>query len=418
MAPLQGPLQEEAADESDTFQVRGSESLAAKRLIDEKFARGSEMAAVIAYVARRRARHPRTASAIQADARRDLPLGRDPDADAGRHAVRARLRQGRPAGPQPRPGAADLARQQPRAGQRADDRRQHADRRGGGARRSARSCRRPPATGLRAYVTGEAGFEADRSAAVKGIDETLLLVTCGVLVLLLLAIYRSPLVALVPIFVVGVAYVVAGGITYALVAAGITDVSGQTTAILIVLMFGAGTDYCLLIVARFRDELRRTEDVGEAMARATERTGPAILSAGAIVIVAMLVLALADFNATREMGPILALGIAVMVVAGLTLLPAILATLGRRAFWPAVPRAQDAEPPVGDDLAPRRRAWSARGPRRRPRSSPRSCSWARSAASAGREPLALLRGLPRGARVGAGRAADLRRASSRAAPRR
>ena len=161
--------------------------------------------------------------------------------------------------------------------------------------------------------------------------------------------------------------------TYALVAAGITDVSGQTTAILIVLMFGAGTDYCLLIVARFRDELRRTEDVGEAMARATERTGPAILSAGAIVIVAMLVLALADFNATREMGPILALGIAVMVVAGLTLLPAILATLGRRAFWPAIPRAQDAEPPVVDGLAPRRPRWSARGPRRRPRSSPRSC---------------------------------------------
>ena len=94
------------------------------------------------------------------------------------------------------------------------------------------------------------------------------------LVLLLLAIYRSPLVALVPIFVVGVAYVVAGGLTYVLVAAGVTDVSGQTTAILIVLMFGAGTDYCLLIVARFRDELRRTEDVGEAMARATERTGP------------------------------------------------------------------------------------------------------------------------------------------------
>ena len=109
-----------------------------------------------------------------------------------------------------------------------------------------------------------------------------------------------------------------------------TEVSGQTTAILIVLMFGAGTDYCLLIVARFRDELRRTEDVGEAMARATERTGPAILSAGAIVVVAMLVLTVADFNATREMGPILALGVAVMVVAGLTLLPAILATLGRR----------------------------------------------------------------------------------------
>src|SRR5919108_1306080 len=191
------------------------------------------------------------------------------------------------------------------------------------------------------------GREADRSEAVKSIDETLLIVTCAVLVLLLLAIYRSPFVALVPLAVVGVAYVVAGGLTYLLVDAGVTGVSGQTTAILIVLMFGAGTDYCLLIVARFRDELRRTEDVGAAMARATERTGPAILSAGAIVIVAMLVLALADFNATREMGPILALGIAVMVAAGLTLLPAILATLGRRAFWPAVPRLLATEPPVG-----------------------------------------------------------------------
>ena len=119
------------------------------------------------------------------------------------------------------------------------------------------------ATGLRAYVTGEAGFEADRSEAVKGIDETLLLVTVrACCVLLLLAIYRSPLVALVPIFVVGVAYVVAGGADVrARRAPGVTDVSGQTTAILIVLMFGAGTDYCLLIVARFRDELRRTADV-------------------------------------------------------------------------------------------------------------------------------------------------------------
>ena len=202
------------------------------------------------------------------------------------------------------------------------------------------------ATGLRAYVTGEAGFEADRSEAVKGIDDTLLLVTCAVLLVLLLAIYRSPLVALVPLLVVAIAYLVAGGVTYGLVAAGVTDVSGQTTAILIVLMFGAGTDYCLLLVARFRDELRRTEDVGAAMARAVERPGPAILSAGAIVAAAMLVLALADFNATREMGPVLALGVAIMVAAGLTLLPAILAALGRRAFWPAVPRVEPVAPPA------------------------------------------------------------------------
>ena len=223
-------------------------------------------------------------------------------------------------------------------------------------------------TGLRAWVTGEVGFEADRSEAVKTIDDTLLLVTCGVLVLLLLAIYRSPLVALVPLLVVGIAYVVAGGLTYMLVEAGVTIVSGQSAAILIVLMFGAGTDYCLLIVARFRDELRRTHDVDEAMAAATERTGPAILSAGAIVIVAMLVLALADFNATREMGPILALGIAVMVVAGLTLLPAILGTLGRRAFWPAIPQVE-VEPGAPGRCGRASGAWSAVTPSRPPAAS-------------------------------------------------
>jgi RND superfamily putative drug exporter len=346
MAPLQGPLQREAADESDTFQVRGSESLEAKRTIDEKFARGSEMAAVIAYH-RAGGLTSQDRSAIEGDAReicREAPIptltlvgtpygigcgADDPlDLSPGRSLLIA---------PDNNVVLASALM--------TDDSTQTAE----AAVEAIRKIVPPPAgdaTGLRAYVTGEAGFEADRSAAVKGIDETLLLVTCAVLVLLLLIIYRSPLVALVPIFVVSIAYLVACGLTYALVAAGLTNVSGQTTAILIVLMFGAGTDYCLLIVARFRDELRRTQDVGEAMAAATERTGPAILSAGAIVIVAMLVLALADFNATREMGPILALGVAVMVAAGLTLLPAILATLGRRAFWPAVPRVQPDAPAV------------------------------------------------------------------------
>ena len=270
----------------------------------------------------------------------------------------------------------------------------------------------PPAgdaTGLRAYVTGEAGFEADRSAAVEGIDETLLLVTVAVLLVLLLAIYRSPLVALVPLLVVGLAYLVAaGGRRTGSWPPALTTISGQTSAILIVLMFGAGTDYCLLIVARFRDELRRTDDVHVAMARATERTGPAILSAGAIVVVAMLALALADFNATREMGPILALGVAVMVAAGLTLLPAMLAALGRRSFWPAVPRRR-AGPP-----RPRAAAWSAVAGSSRARPAVDGGGrHARAARGGARQPrraraARLLRGVPRSARVGAGPAADPR----------
>jgi RND superfamily putative drug exporter len=336
--PLQSKLQERAADESDTFLVRGSDSAAAKRLIDARFRSGSEMAAVIAYF--------RDTGITAADRERMK-------ADAMRlcrsRAIPSLTRIGTPdllACGQTDPLDLSPGRSLLLSGDgsialssvlTSDDSTPTAE----AAVEAIRAVVPPPAgdaTGLRAYVTGEAGFEADRSAAVEGIDETLLLVTVAVLLVLLLAIYRSPLVALVPLLVVGLADVVAAGVTYGFVAAGATTISGQTSAILIVLMFGAGTDYCLLIVARYRDELRRTADVHEAMTGAAERTGPAILSAGAIVVVAMLALALADFNATREMGPILALGVAVMVAAGLTLLPAILAALGRRSFWPAVPR--------------------------------------------------------------------------------
>jgi RND superfamily putative drug exporter len=348
MVPLQGPLQSRASDESDTFMVRGSESLEAKRAIDEHFRAGAESVAVIAYV-RDGGIQTRDRDRIIADARRICASGAIPSLKSVGTAYGLGCGQTDPLDLSP--GGPGLLTSSDASVALAsalltDDSTPTAEI----AVDTIRKIVPPPtgdATGLRAWVTGEVGFEADRSEAVKTIDDTLLLVTCGVLILLLLAIYRSPLVALVPLLVVGIAYVVAGGLTYMLVEAGATTVSGQSTAILIVLMFGAGTDYCLLIVARYRDELRRTHDVGAAMAAATERTGPAILSAGAIVIVAMLVLTLADFNATREMGPILALGVAVMVVAGLTLLPAILGTLGRRSFWPAVPQVEVEPRPTG-----------------------------------------------------------------------
>ena len=341
MAPLQGPLQSRAADESDTFMVRGSESAEAKKTIDSNFRAGAESAAVIAYFRDGGLSSPDRERMVS-DARRicasrtipTLKLVGTPYGLGCGNTDPLDLSPGGPGLLTSSDASVGLS-----TALMTDDSTPTAE----AAADTIRRIVPPPEgdkTGLRAWVTGEVGFEADRSEAVKTIDDTLLLVTCAVLVLLLLAIYRSPLVALVPLVVVGIAYVVAGGLTYMLVEAGVTTVSGQSAAILIVLMFGAGTDYCLLIVARFRDELRRTQDVGEAMAAATERTGPAILSAGAIVIVAMLVLTVADFNATREMGPILALGIAVMVVAGLTLLPAILGTLGRRSFWPMIPQVE------------------------------------------------------------------------------
>jgi RND superfamily putative drug exporter len=347
MVPLQGPLQDRAADESDTFLVRGSESAEARKVIDENFRAGSESTAIIAYfrdggiTGADRAR-------ITSDGRRICAAGTIPSLKQVGSAYGLYCGDSDPLDLSPGgPGLLTSSDASVALGavSMTDDSTQTAE----AAVATIRSIVPTPEgddTGLRAWVTGEVGFEADRSEAVKTIDETLLIVTCAVLIVLLLAIYRSPLMALVPIFVVGIAYVVAGGLTYLLVEAGVTTVSGQSTAILIVLMFGAGTDYCLLLVSRFRDELRRTADVGEAIDRAAARTTPAILSAGAIVVAAMLVLAVADFNATREMGPILALGIAVMVVAGLTLLPALLGALGRRAFWPAIPRVEPTPRPV------------------------------------------------------------------------
>ena len=341
LVPLQGPLQTRAADESETFLVRDSESARAKHLIEQQFRAGSESAAVIAYFrdggirTEDRQRMVEDARAICASATiPSLKLVGTPYGMGCGQTDPLDLSPGGPGLLTSSDSSVAIA-----TALMTDDSTPTAE----AAADTIRRIVPPPEgdeTGLRAYVTGEVGFEADRSEAVKSIDETLLIVTCAVLIALLLAIYRSPLVALVPILVVGIAYVVAGGLTYLVVRTGVTGVSGQTTAILIVLMFGAGTDYCLLLVARFRDELRRTADVDTAIADATERTGPAILSAGAIVVVAMLVLVVADFNATREMGPILALGIAVMVAAGLTLLPAILGTLGRRSFWPAIPQVE------------------------------------------------------------------------------
>jgi RND superfamily putative drug exporter len=352
LAPLQPDLQSRAADESDTFTVRGSESAEAKQLIDRQFRSGSEMAAVIAYF---------RDGGLTADDRRRMEA--DAFALCRSGAIPSLSRVGTPyllacgktdpldLSPGPALLLSDDGSVALAAALMSEDTTPVAE----SAVAAIRAVVPPPhgdSTGLRAYVTGEAGFEADRSAAVEGIDQTLLAVTAAVLLVLLLAIYRSPLVALVPMVVVVLAYLVAAGATDGLAAAELTTISGQTTAILIVLMFGAGTDYCLLIVARFRDELRQTADVHEAMARAAQRSGPAILSAGAIVVVAMLTLGLADFNATREMGPILALGVAIMVAAGLTLLPAILAALGRRSFWPAVPRPEPERPPAS-------RLWSS-----------------------------------------------------------
>jgi RND superfamily putative drug exporter len=187
--------------------------------------------------------------------------------------------------------------------------------------------------GMDVYLTGGVGFNTDAEEVFSDLDAKLLLATVALVLVLLGAIYRSVLVALTPLVVVFFAYNVTNALVYALAKSGAT-ISSNSTSILIVLMFGVGTDYCLLLVSRYREELRRTEDKHDAMARAVRRAGPAILASGLTVSLAMLTLALADNKNTSSLGPVAAIAVFTAMVAGLTLLPTLLTIFGRSGFWP------------------------------------------------------------------------------------
>ena len=190
---------------------------------------------------------------------------------------------------------------------------------------------------MQVKVTGPAGFSADASAAFEGINSTLLLATVALVFFLLVLIYRSPIFWVLPLAAVLVAEAVVRGLGYLLAEAGVV-INGQTGGILLVLVFGAGTDYALLITARYREELLRTEDKHEAMQVALVRAGPAILASAGTVVAALLCLSFASVNSISGLGPVGAMGVAVAAAAMLTLLPGLLLVGGRRAFWPYVPR--------------------------------------------------------------------------------
>jgi putative drug exporter of the RND superfamily len=192
-------------------------------------------------------------------------------------------------------------------------------------------------SGLEAKVTGPAGFALDAVDVFKSINGTLLLATAGLVLVLLIVIYRSPIFWLIPFFSVLLAEFVTRGLGYLIAEAGVT-VTGQSGGILPVLVFGAGTDYALLMVSRYREELRRNEDKHDAIRITLRRTSPVVLASGATVVAALITLSLADVSATAGLGPIGAMGIAIAVIAMLTILPALLTLFGRRAFWPFIPR--------------------------------------------------------------------------------
>jgi RND superfamily putative drug exporter len=199
-------------------------------------------------------------------------------------------------------------------------------------------------SGLAVHITGPGGTSADFSEAFEGIDSTLLISAMAVVIVMLLITFRSPSLLLVPLLSVIAALLTAQALIYFLAQhAGLT-VNGQSAGILTVLVFGAGTDYALLLVARYREELRRHEDRHEAMALALHRAGPAVLASGATVVLSMLVLLAAEMNSTRGLGPVAAIGVAVALLAMMTLFPALLVIVGRWIFWPAIPHTGTPNP--------------------------------------------------------------------------
>ncbi|KRF35315.1 MMPL family transporter [Nocardioides sp. Soil805] len=219
--------------------------------------------------------------------------------------------------------------------------------------------------GVDVYVAGAGGQAADSAEAFGGIDTTLLGATLGIVILILLFTYRSPILWILPIFSAVVALFVSQALIYFLAKYADLTVNGQSYAILTILVIGAGTDYALLLVARYREELRRHEDRHEAMAFALHRAAPALLASAMTVALGMLCLLFAEMNSTKGLGPVAAIGIAVTFLVMITLLPALLVITGRWIFWPRRPGYGSAEPTqtgfwakVGRWIAPRpRKVW-------------------------------------------------------------
>ncbi|QUI31659.1 MMPL family transporter [Streptomyces alfalfae] len=221
--------------------------------------------------------------------------------------------------------------------------------------------------GLSADVGGPGALTTDAGKVYDSLGGPLLYTTAGVVAVLLILIYRSPFLWLVPLAVAGVADYLAMAVAYGLNQGFDTSVSGQSSGVMTILVFGAGTDYALLLVSRYREELRRFERPYDAMAAALRGCGPAVLASSGTVAAGLLCLLAADLNSSRGMGPLGTVGVLCALAAMTTLLPAVLVLLGRRVFWPLIPA-------FGSTPKQRRNVFAAMG------------------GSAGRRPLTVLAG--------------------------
>jgi putative drug exporter of the RND superfamily len=191
--------------------------------------------------------------------------------------------------------------------------------------------------GLTVLVGGSGGLDVDNDEVFASVDGTLMITTAVIVALLLILTYRSPMLWLLPLLCVGVAVTASRAVVYGLAEMFDVTVNGMNLAVMSVLIFGAGTDYALLLVARYREELRRHERPFDAMLRAVRGCGPALVASAATVSAGLLCLMAADLNSTAGLGPVGVAGILCALLVMLTLLPAVLVLCGRRVFWPFIP---------------------------------------------------------------------------------
>jgi len=194
------------------------------------------------------------------------------------------------------------------------------------------------ANGFQPYVTGPGGLLGDLFGAFGTLDSSLLLTTLGVVAIILIVVYRSPVLWIIPLLSALFALSTAGGIVYLLAKNNVIKVDGQSQGILSVLVIGAATDYALLLIARYREELHFTDNRFAAMRAAYKGVWEPILASGSTVSISLLILLFSKLTNTAGLGPIGAIGIVCSMITILTLLPALLLIFGRWIFWPRVPK--------------------------------------------------------------------------------
>ncbi|URN93522.1 MAG: MMPL family transporter [Candidatus Pristimantibacillus lignocellulolyticus] len=187
------------------------------------------------------------------------------------------------------------------------------------------------------YITGPAGIAGDTVKLFEQADINLLLITIFIILILLIVIYRSPLLAFIPLLATVIVYQVVNQ-TLALMGAGGLEINNSTTSIMSILLFAAVIDYSLFVFSRFREELNHYESKYEAMKHAMRATGEPVFFAGGTVLAAMLILFFADFRDYQNFAPVFGTAVFIIMLASITLVPALFTLFGRKAFWPKVPK--------------------------------------------------------------------------------